>query len=86
MDIKGKTIVITGAARGLGAAMARRFAAGGARLALCDLKRESLDDTAAACREAGAMVHCYAANVANEDDVVRFMDAVASDCGSPSTC
>lgn len=82
MEIKGKNIVITGAARGLGAAMARRFASEGAQLALCDLKRESLEDTASSCRAAGATVHCYAASVADENDVVQFMDAVAADSGA----
>ena len=82
MDIKGKTIVITGAARGLGAAMARRLAAQGAHLALCDLKKDSLDATAADCRAAGAEVRCYSANVSVESDVEAFMDAVASDCGA----
>ena len=82
MEIKGKTIVITGAARGLGAAMARRLAGAGARLALCDLKRDSLDGTSDQCRQAGADVHCYGANVSKEADVIAFMDAVASDCGA----
>ena len=51
-------------------------------MALCDLKRESLEDTASSCRAAGATVHCYAANVADENDVVQFMDAVAADSGA----
>ena len=54
----------------------------GARLALCDLNKASLDNTAGQCREAGAEVHCYGANVAKEADVVAFMDAVVSDCGA----
>ena len=82
MEIKGNTIVITGAARGLGAAMARRLAAQGANRALCDLKQDSLDDGAADCRAAGAEVRRYAANVAVESDVEAFMDAVAADCGA----
>lgn len=82
VEIKGKTIVITGAARGLGAAMARRLAAAGARLALCDLNSDSLKETAARCAGAGAKVHCYGANVSREADVIALMDAVASDCGA----
>ncbi len=37
MTLKGKTITITGGARGLGAAMAKRLAASGSRPALIDL-------------------------------------------------
>ena len=37
MDIKNKTIIITGAARGLGAAMAERLAGHNCKLGLIDL-------------------------------------------------
>ena len=46
MDLAGKTIVITGGARGLGAAMARRLAGAGSRLALVDLDESALRATA----------------------------------------
>jgi NAD(P)-dependent dehydrogenase (short-subunit alcohol dehydrogenase family) len=45
--LQNKTIVITGAAGGIGAAMARRFAAEGANLALSDLSEEGLAALAA---------------------------------------
>ena len=70
MDLKNKTIVITGAARGLGAAMARRLAGHGTRLALVDLEADSLADCSAACEAAGATVKSYGANVAKEGDVI----------------
>ena len=38
ITFENKTVVITGAAGGLGKAMAERFAADGARVALCDLR------------------------------------------------
>jgi len=41
--LQGKVAVITGAAGGLGQAIARAFAAEGARLALCDVNRDALD-------------------------------------------
>ena len=50
MDLNGKTIVITGAARGLGAAMARRLARHKPKLALVDMKQDDLAAiTAAIC-------------------------------------
>ena len=40
MDIKDKTIIITGAARGLGAAMAKRLATHNCKLGLIDLDKD----------------------------------------------
>ena len=44
MNVEQSVIAITGAGGGLGAAMARRFAAQGARLALLDYRPETLED------------------------------------------
>ena len=82
MDIKDKVVVITGAARGLGAAMAQAAAQRGANLALVDLYPDMLAETAATCQERGATTRCYGANVAVEDDVVRTISAIASDFGA----
>ncbi len=79
MDISNKAILITGAARGLGAAMAKNLAEKGARLALVDLREEALEPVRDACRAAGAQVHTYAADVANEDQVVSLFDRAAAD-------
>ncbi len=82
MDLKGKTIVITGSARGLGEAMARRLASHGSRVALVDLDDEALATAADACKDAGAPdVRTYKVNVAKEDEVVALFDSVASDFG-----
>ncbi len=69
MDLDGKTIVVTGAARGLGAAIARGLATRGARLALLDLDEASLEQTLDECSGANAEARSYAANVADESDV-----------------
>jgi 3-oxoacyl-[acyl-carrier protein] reductase len=79
MDLTTKTIVITGAARGLGAAMAQRLAAHGGNLALVDLDADSIADAVAACESAGATAKAYGANVAREDDVVALFDRIATD-------
>ncbi len=81
MELQGKTIIITGAARGLGAAMARRLAAHKPKLALVDLAEDSLGEAAGACRKLGAEVKTYGANVAREADVVALFDRIARECG-----
>ena len=82
MDLENKVIVVTGAARGLGAAMAKRLATHRTKLGLIDLEESSLETTAAACKEAGAEVATYGADVSREDEVVAVFDQVVADLGS----
>ena len=82
MDIKDKTVAITGAARGIGKALALAFATKGARLALIDLSVDDIASTAAMCAEMGVEARSYACNVTREDDVVATMNAIAADFGS----
>ncbi|MCH8943959.1 MAG: SDR family oxidoreductase [Proteobacteria bacterium] len=80
MKIAGKTIAITGAGRGLGAAMAKRLASAGARLALVDLDEQALLEAQTACVKAGSpMVEFYVANVAEEGPVEALFAKIASD-------
>ena len=51
-----RTILVTGASSGLGAGLARSYAAPGVRLLLVGRDRARLDGTAAACRDAGAEI------------------------------
>ena len=81
MDLKGKVIAVTGAARGIGRALAEEFAGRGADLALIDLKLEDLADTLAACRAHGLRVHGYGANVAREAEVIECFDRIVSELG-----
>jgi 3-oxoacyl-[acyl-carrier protein] reductase len=81
MDINGKTVLITGAGRGLGAAMARGLAERGADLALVDLDESGLRDVADACHGFGRRAEIYSANVADEAEVVNLFDRVAADFG-----
>jgi 3-oxoacyl-[acyl-carrier protein] reductase len=82
MDLKDKVIVITGAARGLGAAMAKRLASHGSKLALVDLDADSIADTVAACNDSAADVRAYGANVADESQVVALFEQIIADFGS----
>ena len=81
MRLEDSVILITGAARGLGAAMARGVAARGARPVLVDLDEASLGDTRMACEAQGAEVGCYAADVSKETEVERLFEQAVEDFG-----
>jgi len=78
MNLKDKTIVITGGAQGLGLEMARMCAAEGAKLALLDMNPEQL---AAAKAELSAQtqVAVYVANVADEAQVEATFAQIDAD-------
>jgi NAD(P)-dependent dehydrogenase (short-subunit alcohol dehydrogenase family) len=82
-DFDGRTVVVTGAGSNLGLAIARRFHAAGARVALCDLDRRT---TAAAVREMAAAdparVWGAACDIADERAVRRFFAGVERAFGS----
>ena len=48
-------IIVTGAAQGIGRAVALRLAAHGVHLALWDVQRNGVEETAKLCREKGAI-------------------------------
>ncbi|MFE4718476.1 SDR family NAD(P)-dependent oxidoreductase, partial [Streptomyces sp. NPDC056728] len=52
----GQVAVVTGAASGIGLAMARRFAADGLKVVLADVEESALEKAAAGLREDGATV------------------------------
>ena len=81
MDMKNKTVVITGAARGLGAEIAKGLAGQGADVALIDLDTDSLDTTQQSCEQLGVSARSYAANVSDETQVISCIDQIAEDFG-----
>lgn len=81
MQLKDKTIIVTGSGQGLGRAMAEHLAGKGARLALLDLNQERLDEAVAACKAAGGDARAYLCNVADEEQVSQTVALVADDFG-----
>ena len=78
-----RNVLVTGGGTGLGRATALRFAAEGARVAICGRRREVLDEAAAALRVAGATdVRTAACDVRYEDDVQKMADGVHSAWGA----
>ncbi|CAH9061102.1 3-oxoacyl-[acyl-carrier-protein] reductase FabG [Pseudoalteromonas sp. CIP111854] len=82
MDIKNKTVVITGGAQGLGFAMATEMATQGANLALIDMQEEVLATAKAELSKLGTQVNTYVANVSVESEVEAVFNAIEADCGN----
>ncbi|MDT8435572.1 MAG: SDR family NAD(P)-dependent oxidoreductase [Gemmatimonadota bacterium] len=69
MELQGKVVMITGASQGLGADLARRFAAEGAAVSLCARSAGPLSDVARELEESGARVLAMPCDVTDEDAV-----------------
>lgn len=87
-DVKGKVIVITGAARGFGAGLAKRFAARGAKVALVGLEPDVMKKVAAECGPDAAVFEAdvtdwAALETATKGVVERFggIDIVVANAG-----
>ena len=78
-QLAGKVALITGAARGIGQAIAVKLAGEGADIALCDLQKEWLDETAGLVRGLGRRAETYAVNVADAAGVAATVDQVGKD-------
>jgi NAD(P)-dependent dehydrogenase (short-subunit alcohol dehydrogenase family) len=82
--LAGKSVLITGASSGIGRAIARRFAAEGARLMLADLTmdvREGGAPTLELLRADGYEVDYIQIDVASEDDTVRAVQQTVARYG-----
>jgi 3-oxoacyl-[acyl-carrier protein] reductase len=81
VDVRDKTILVTGAGRGIGRSLALHFAAKGARLALLDTNPTDLEETRARCAQLGVSARGYVANVAKESEVIETLDKVTAEFG-----
>ena len=78
MSIAGKTLFVTGAARGIGAETARRAAARGANVAIVGLEPAELDRVARACGDRGAAFEC---DVTDREQTRRAVDGAVERFG-----
>lgn len=81
--LEGKVALITGAARGIGKAIALKYASEGADIAFTDLViNEDAEKTVAEIKAFGHKVKAYASNAANFDETHEVVEAVKADFGS----
>jgi 3-oxoacyl-[acyl-carrier protein] reductase len=82
LDLKNKTVVITGSASGLGKAMALGFANQGAKVVVSDIKKESVDLVVNEINSKGGQAFGIEADVSSENDAVRLMEESVKQTGS----
>jgi short-subunit dehydrogenase len=70
----GRTAVVTGAASGIGRALAWELVERGATVAISDVDEAGLGETAARIRQMGATMRCDRLDVADRDAVLRYAD------------
>jgi 3-oxoacyl-[acyl-carrier protein] reductase len=81
MRLENKIAIVTGAASGFGAGIARRFAAEGASVVVNDRNELGARDVASAIRAAGGRAAACAGDVSNDADVARLVKFAIADCG-----
>ena len=84
-ELNDKVALVTGAARGLGQAIALKLAEAGADLALCDLNAEWVEETAEKVKALGRRAECYGVNVADGESVNAGIKAITKDFGKIDT-
>jgi 3-oxoacyl-[acyl-carrier protein] reductase len=81
MSLAGKTAIVTGAAQGIGRAIAEALAAAGADVAVADLDPGRSQETVAAIAKMGRRALNIKVNVANWDDAKAMVDQVVKEWG-----
>ena len=80
-SLEGRVAVVTGAARGIGYAIAERYAQEGAKLVMADLDAKLLDESAARLRATGAEVTTEAGDLSLQDVAERTIKAASTHYG-----
>jgi NAD(P)-dependent dehydrogenase (short-subunit alcohol dehydrogenase family) len=81
-QLEGKVAVVTGAASGIGFALAKAFVAEGMKVAMGDIEKSALDAAAEELRDGGGDVLAVTLDVAVADEVDRFRDVVLDNYGA----
>ena len=79
-----RTAVVTGAARGIGAATARRLARDGMAVAVLDLDADACMPVVAEIEASGGRALPVSADVTSEEAVTEAVERIASDLGAPT--
>ncbi|MBU9340831.1 glucose 1-dehydrogenase [Burkholderia multivorans] len=81
LGLTGKVAIVTGSARGLGAATARRLAQEGASVVVTDINAELAQATTRALQDEGLAAHCIVGDITRAGDVQRLVDETVAHFG-----
>jgi len=81
LDLAGKGVIVTGASRGIGRAIASAFADEKANLAICARGKEGIDKVAQELRGNGVKVHAAACDVGDAKSLGAFLDGAREALG-----
>ncbi len=81
LDLRGKTVLVTGGSRGLGLILARQLAAEGAQVAICARDPDELERARADLAQRGAVVHAAPCDVMDRDQVEAMVQGVVNRFG-----
>jgi 3-oxoacyl-[acyl-carrier protein] reductase len=82
IDFKNRSVIVTGSARGIGKAIALKFAELGAKVVISDMNEEATKATAEEFKSKGYTAIPVVANVTKEEDAVALVDACQKEYGS----
>jgi 3-oxoacyl-[acyl-carrier protein] reductase len=80
-SVKGLTVLVTGAASGMGRATAHVFAAEGAKVAVTDLSDEGTQAVVNEISARGGTAKAWTLDVARHDDIIKVVNDIAADFG-----
>ena len=81
-DFKGKSVIVTGASRGIGLTIAQAFAAAGANVAICATNQAALSQAADTLTPFGGKVFTQVVNVSKAENCENFVNNVVKEFGS----
>jgi len=81
MRFKDKGVLVTGAAQGIGRAVARAFAAEGAGVVMLDIDADVLGETAKAIRDSGGVVEAVVGDVSGREDIRKAVELAVAHYG-----